>query len=254
MPTEKTRTDSPATEAYDHGFFEGLGEGTRSSAQAVVPFLMDLLSPASVLDIGCGTGTWLAEFRRAGAAHVRGIDGPWVAPDQLEIPAGDFERVDLTALGPLEGRHDLAVCLEVAEHLPERAGQEVVAALTSSAPVVVFSAAIPGQGGIGHVNERWPDHWRAAFDAHGFELFDVVRPRVWEDERVEPWYAQNALVFADRSADPSLLARLRSAARPGFPLRVVHPRTFETAQRYLRRALRTLDADQLPDHLREWIG
>jgi hypothetical protein len=103
----------------------------------------------------------------------------------------------------------------------------LVAELTSLAPVVLFSAAIPFQGGLNHVNEQWPDYWAALFAAHGFRVADVLRWRIWNDAQVTWWYKQNILLFAhdDMIAQN---ARLRGAiaALPAGPLAIVHPEKF----------------------------
>jgi hypothetical protein len=96
------------------------------------------------------------------------------------------------------GRYDLAVCLEVAEHLPESSAADLVRALTAFAPVVLFSAAVPGQGGVGHINEQWPAYWKGLFEQHGFYRRDPIRPRIWTNERVHWWYRQNIFLFASR--------------------------------------------------------
>ncbi|MER3452772.1 MAG: hypothetical protein C4321_03245, partial [Chloroflexota bacterium] len=154
---------------YDRAFFEELADATCASADAVAPLLVDLVRPASVLDVGCGTGTWLAAFRRLGIEDVFGIDGGEITPSMLEIPAACFARADLSRPFDLGRRFDLALCLEVGEHLPAGAADALVGSLTAHAPVVAFSAAIPFQGGAGHVNEQWPGWWAARFAERGFE-------------------------------------------------------------------------------------
>src|SRR5204862_3532668 len=138
------------------------------SARAVVPLVMELVRPASVLDVGCGLGTWLAAFAEAGVADFLGMDGDYVDRAKLKIPAERFRAADLTN-PPSPGRtFDLAVCLEVAEHLPEKASPRLVELLATAAPVVLFSAALPGQGGTRHINEQWPAFWQRLFAARGF--------------------------------------------------------------------------------------
>src|SRR3981081_11169 len=126
------------------------------SADAIVPVVIDLVRPRSVVDIGCGTGTWLAAFRRDGVPDVFGIDGDWAPRDRLQLTGGQVAHHDPSQPLDLGRRFDLAICLEVAEHLPAASADALVALLTRHAPVVLFSAAIPGQGGTGHVNEQRP--------------------------------------------------------------------------------------------------
>jgi hypothetical protein len=98
---------------------------------------------------------------------------------------------------------DLVECLEVAEHLEETAADRFVESLTSHTGTVLFSAAVPGQGGTHHVTEQWPSYWIPKFGRAGFQPFDVIRPRIWKDRRVVVWYRQNILIFANgRVFDP----------------------------------------------------
>lgn len=160
--------------------------GVQSSASALVPILHEKFHPQTVIDIGCGEGWFLREFEHLGATTT-GVDGSWVA---------GVTHVDLTAPPyPDLGRFELALCLEVAEHVHERHADQLVDWLTDLAPIVVFSAAVPGQGGTGHVNEQPPRYWAEKFAAHSYEGSGALRWQIWDDERVEPWYAQNLLVF-----------------------------------------------------------
>jgi hypothetical protein len=114
--------------------------------------------------------------------------------------------------------------------LDDKAGRQLVKALVSLAPVVAFSAAIPRQGGAGHVNERWQDYWGALFLESNYVSVDCVRPRIWHKEHVAAWYAQNMIVYVDRDELPryATLARIRECTKDN-PLSIVHPRMYEGA-------------------------
>lgn len=212
---------------YDERFFEELREGARRSARVIVPILVDRLRPRSVVDVGCGLGTWLAVFRENGIADVVGIDGDYVDRARLEIPPENFVPHDLERVVRLGRRFDLAISLEVAEHLPAESAATFIDSLTSLSPFVVFSAAIPFQGGTNHVNEQWPDYWAALFEARGFAPVDCIRREVWSNDDVEWWYAQNILLFVEE-------ARLGASPGRGIPfqrtprtqLALVHPRQY----------------------------
>jgi len=196
---------------YSDEFYGKYQSGAQLSAQVVVPMILDLVSPRSALDVGCGTGSWLAEFRERGVEDICGLDGAWVPLDRLQIPLDRFGPVDLAAPGTLPRRFDVALCLEVAEHVDEAGAKGLIEFLTAASSVVVFSAAVPGQGGTGHVNEQWLDYWQEIFTTFGYRLFDPIRAQVWDNPSVEPWYAQNLVVFADQRAEPALLDRLTIA-------------------------------------------
>ncbi len=212
---------------YTGDFFQAVGAGARRSAREIAPLVLDLVQPRSVIDVGCATGTWLAAFRELGVADALGVDGDYVAREKLEIPVGSFRPFDLTRPLRLKRHFDLVVSLEVAEHLPESCAAQFVESLTLLGPVVLFSAAIPHQGGVHHVNEQWQDYWAAHFRARGYVPVDCIRGSVWQNERVEYWYAQNTILYIE-AAHLAGHTALRAAAEhaEGRPLAVVHPRRY----------------------------
>lgn len=182
---------------YTGSFYDVIAPGCRESAAVLVPLILDRHPASTVIDVGCGQGWWGAEFAAHGC-EVVGIDGGYV-PDR-QIPS--FVEHDLLAPLPEMGTFDLAVCLEVAEHLAPARAAGFVADLCALAPVVVFSAAIPGQPGAGHVNCRWPSWWADLFAVHGRFLDDSLRDLIWDDDRIEPWYRQNLLIATEEPCDP----------------------------------------------------
>jgi hypothetical protein len=195
-----------------------------------VPLVMSLLQPRSVCDVGCSQGAWLAVFKEHGVERVVGIDGDYVERDELKIGEHEFVAADLERGVPQVGRFDLAVSLEVAEHLAPEAAAPLVDGLVGLAPAVLFSAAIPGQGGRGHLNEQWPDYWGDLFAAHGYLPVDAVRDRVWLNPSVNVWYRQNTLLFAERSLiDSHEPLGEAHAHNVGRPLSVVHPLILQAA-------------------------
>lgn len=207
---------------YNDQFFAAQREASRQSASVIVPLLLEAVRPASVCDVGCGIGTWLAEFYERGVTDVIGVDGAYVKGTMLEIPADRFEVRDLNQPLRLRRRFELVTCLEVAEHLKPERSESLVADLAALAPVVCFGAAVPWQGGTEHINERWQDAWAEMFARRGYWAVDLIRPVVWDRLDVEPWYSQNTLVYASRDV------ALRTEGLPSYkiPLRVVHPRLY----------------------------
>lgn len=215
---------------YSRRFYGRIGAEDGAGRRAVVRHLVDLAPVRSVLDVGCGTGQWLAAFRSCGVEDLVGIDGPWVPRQLLAVPEAHVLVQDLTRPEPPGRRFDLAVCLEVAEHLSAGSAAGLVDLLVEAAPLVLFSAAVPGQGGSGHVNEQWPPYWASRFAERGYVVVDALRPVLWDDERVPPYMRQNLLVYARPEvieAHPGL-AEARRATDPRR-LAVVHPGEFRKA-------------------------
>lgn len=208
---------------YDDEFFAYHAESSLLSARTVVPILLRLVQPSSVVDVGCGRGTWLRVFQEHGVPVVRGLDGAHVDQSRLLIDPSRYTAVDLTAPLDLEGTYDLAVCLEVAEHLSSRANPGLVGTLTSAAPLVLFSAAIPGQGGTSHINEQWPWYWDRLFRERGFQRLDPVRRHVWQNQQVKWWYRQNIVLYASSTAiDGAAALQEEAALAMSAPFEWVH--------------------------------
>ena len=193
---------------YSESFFETHTGRSSESAAVVVPLVIEMVHPDSVVDVGCGVGAWLAQWQRHGIGNILGIDGDYVDRSQLLISSSHFMAANLEHPPALGRRFGLAACLEVGEHLDPVSAPVLVRFLCEHADTVLFSAAVPGQGGTHHVNEQWPSYWAALFAAQGFRAFDAVRPLIWDDDRVEFWYRQNTLLYSrDREfpgADPVL--------------------------------------------------
>jgi SAM-dependent methyltransferase len=189
--------------------------GAQESAREVLPLVFEITKAKSVVDIGCGTGHWLAIAREFGAQEILGVDGEW-ARSQLVIPPESFLAHDLSQPLKLPRRFDLVLSLEVAEHLPASAAADFVRSLCDACDVVVFSAAIPGQGGRKHLNEQWPAYWADRFAQHGFDCYDTLRPKIWNNPRIAWYYAQNVLIFSRTDLGGRL-------GKPSRPLALVHP-------------------------------
>jgi SAM-dependent methyltransferase len=207
---------------YTGEYYQNIIAGSRRSAEIVVPLILGLVHPRSVVDLGCGVGTWPAVFREHGIKDILGVDGDHIDRAMLVIPPDHFLPFDLRQPFRLDRRFDLAVSVEVAEHLPPECANVFVSSLVGLAPVVLFSAAIPYQGGEGHINEQWPEYWAGRFRRHGYLVSDPIRGQVWDNPGIEWWYAQNLLVFVQAShlGDyPGL-----REAQHGLP--IVHPRKY----------------------------
>jgi SAM-dependent methyltransferase len=228
-----------SSEYYTNQFYERLRNGATRSAEVTVPLVLQLLPARSIVDVGCGDGSWLAVFRKFGVEEILGVEGEYVDRSLLQIPQDCFKALDLTKPFGLGRVFDLAISLEVAEHLPPDCGPAFVESLTRLAPFVLFSAAIPFQGGEHHINEQWPDKWAEVFKAHDYVPVDFIRRRVWQNDAVEWWYAQNTILFAKASLLENNAA-LKAEFEKTNPnqLSLVHPRQY----RYLEDRYREVAA------------
>lgn len=187
-----------------------------SAAEQVLPILFEIYQPKSVLDVGCGLGNWIEVAKRLGVESITGVDGSYVDRSLLKIAENEFVERDLTKPFDLGRKFDLAICLEVAEHLPDSSAEGLVQSIINHTDVLMFSAAIPGQGGQNHINEQWVDYWKAIFERNGFEMIDFFRPKIWNNIKIERWYRQN-LFLVVRKGHP--LAKEGSSTI----LSLVHP-------------------------------
>jgi SAM-dependent methyltransferase len=158
---------------------------------------MEKFHPLSVLDVGCGIGTWLAVFKENGVKEYFGIDGDYVDKKLLRsyLEEENFQAVNLEKSFDLERKFDLVISLEVAEHISMDSAKVFVDSLCRHSNNIVFSAAIPGQGGQNHLNEQWPQYWVDLFKANSFYCYDIFRKEIWDYTEVDWWYKQNIIVF-----------------------------------------------------------
>ena len=219
---------------YDHQSNRHTLEGPRHALSALLP----RLSVQSMLDVGCGRGTWLKAAKDCGIQETVGVDGVSIPVGELHFAPADFHVRDLTQPLDLGRRFDLALCLEVAEHLEEIHAQQLVANLTRHADTVLFSAACPGQPGQHHVNCQWPMYWQGLFDTLGYVCVDSPRWSIWADSRIEPWYRQNLMLAKRNEGFASQEPRI-------FP--VIHPEMHEAIVSNLHSKLRNREASRISD-------
>jgi SAM-dependent methyltransferase len=214
-------------QTYTKEFYEKVMGNSLASAREIVPLILRLIQPGRVIDVGCGRGDWLSVFSESGVGHVLGVDGDWVDRNTLFIPPECFLARDLAEPLRLNAGFDLALSLEVAEHFPAEFATAFVGSLAALASVIVFSAAIPFQGGTNHLNEQWPDYWAGLFRAQGFVTIDCLRRHIWQNENVSWWYAQNLLIFARLEyLETNSVLKQEYENNLENPLSVVHPRVF----------------------------
>ena len=199
---------------YSHDFYSYIDAGSRRSAKAVAAILMPEMKIGSLLDIGAGHGAWGAEWLAAGVKTVLAVDGDYVKPEQLAVPSKNFRAHDLSTPLDLERKFDLVQTLEVAEHLPAEKADLFVDNLTRHGDVILFSAAVPHQGGEHHVNEQPPEYWRKKFAGRGYSAFDFVRPRLAGQGDVMPWYRFNSYIYANAAGEKRLSKAILASRVP----------------------------------------
>ena len=139
-------------------------------------------------------------------------------------PRIEFRAVDLASPIKVDERFDLAISLEVAEHLPATRADSFVELLCHCADVVIFGAATKLQGGTNHINEQWQSYWVERFEGHGYTCIDLFRQSSWGSNEVDWWYQQNAFLFVNKDAELSLLKLTQHF--PPTMTDIVHPNNF----------------------------
>jgi SAM-dependent methyltransferase len=189
-------------DAYADAFWDEYPAGDWAGLSALV---LRYCAPRSLVDLGCGDGRLLGAFRSSDARlEILGIDGSPAAVRRARTRGLPVEQHDLFSWRlrrrkQLESRlagFDVTVSLETAEHLPPWSSTYLTRILTQGR-LAVFSAAIPGQGGTLHMNERPFEYWRRRFSAHGFEPagFDCEFRDAVRRLDLPWWYARNIHVF-----------------------------------------------------------
>ena len=225
---------------YDENFYRLQKDGSFKSATKTLPVITKFVKPQSVVDIGCGVGTWLAVWHKNLGADVYGLDGDYVDRAQLFINEKDFRPANLEERITLERRFDLAMTLEVAEHLSPARADSFVEDLTKLSDVILFSAAIPAQGGTNHVNEQWQSYWAQKFSRFGYVAIDCIRPEIWNDQDIAWWYRQNMILYV-RYTELYRYCSLQEfylTHRDSMIFDAVHPETFLNINNRLRKRLK----------------
>ena len=177
-------------------------------ARVYLQYLWQFFQPVTVLDVGCGSSTWLKACHELGSKTLFGLDGEWSSQSLMIDPDINFRGIDLNKPFLAPEKVDMAINLEVAEHLEPSTGPHIIKSLTDSSDVVLFSAAYTGQGGYGHINERPHSYWAELFATHDFTPFDLFRPVFWDNEKIFMWYRQNIFLYVRK--DSASYQRIKS--------------------------------------------
>jgi hypothetical protein len=182
---------------YDDNFYDDQHYNSLKSAEIILPIVFEKFGiPASTVDIGGGVGPWSLAAKQLGTTEIILVDGEWVKIDNLLIDSDNFIRFDIEndSFSNI-GKFDLVMCMEVAEHLSQNRADSFIFDLCSLSDKILFSAAIPYQGGVNHINEQWLSYWQKIFEKYGYGIDDCIRAKVWSNSDVQEWYSQNAVMF-----------------------------------------------------------
>jgi SAM-dependent methyltransferase len=213
---------------YDEEFYSNRRGRVTSSAEAIMGVVFDLCSIESIIDFGCGTGTWINTAQSFGAKRVLGIEGHWLEEKYLDNPYLEILRYDLSRPINIKETFDLAISLEVAEHLPADRAETFVEDICRTSKKVLFGAAIPNQGGVGHLNEQWQSYWATLFLNLDYKAFDVIRPKIWSNPEIPFWYRQNTVLYIHQDElDKNNQIFSSSQATKPTDLNIVHPQLYD---------------------------
>lgn len=202
-------------EFYSDAFYANQVNGSIRSAHYFLQHLFSYFRPESIVDFGAGVGAWLATARQLGVPEVVALEGEWVR-DQSKVDENvPYFYVNLDQPIRLTKRFDLAMSVEVAEHLSEGRAKGFVEDLTLASDVVMFGAAMQDQGGTNHINEQDQSYWINLFLERNYQVVDFFRAPFWRNTEIEPWYIQNTFLFIRRGC--SVADKV-----PQFPLLDVH--------------------------------
>lgn len=185
---------------YNEDYYTHTVEGpaARSSA-TIAKSIVNEFNPESVIDVGCGTGA-LLEALRGNGCKVFGLEYSEAGLEFCRARHLDVIKFDLEKDSLSDNRtFDVAVSMEVAEHLPEMIADRYIELLTQLSRNIIFTAAPPGQGGADHVNEQPPSYWIDKYQHHGFH-YNENQSKKWRDSwkssgEVEGWYHNNLMIF-----------------------------------------------------------
>lgn len=226
---------------YNEKFYKSIVSGSLRSAEIVLKTVFEVLPKInSAVDFGCGTGTWLSVLTKLGVNEIKGFDGSW-AKNELLIPQECFTAVNFDKeIIKVEKKYDLAISLEVAEHIPEQMARTFVKTITNASDIVLFSAAIPYQGGTNHINEQWQNYWRTIFVECGYVGTDFIRSTILNAQDVEMWYKQNIVLYVRKEKMGTV--SIPEQCFMNEQLDFVHPELYLTRVKHLK----TLNVKEMP--------
>lgn len=218
-------------EVYDYDFYKNRDAETRYSAKTILEIVKEYYNVRSICDLGCGVGTWLnvAKCVFDNTITISGFDGSYVNKELLVIPNNVFHAIDLNRSISDHykmKKYDLAISLEVAEHLEPSRARGFISDLCDLSDVVLFSAATKLQGGDAHINEQRASYWINLFKEKEYRCIDIIRRRVWDNLKIQVWYRQNTFLFINKKKH--INDELNRYEIQGPYIDVIHPDLYES--------------------------
>jgi trans-aconitate methyltransferase len=185
---------------YDDEYYDRDVEGPASHAAPIIAeSIIERFSPRTLIDVGCGTGAMMAAFKERGVV-VEGLDYSAAAVKRCSARGLTVTRFDIeNAVGSPNKTFDIAISMEVAEHLPESKAEKFVHLLSRLAPTILCTAAGPGQGGTDHVNLKPKQYWIDLFRKEGANFDDrstTILAARWAQNNVADFYHSNLMIFS----------------------------------------------------------
>jgi len=200
------------------------------AAKEILKILFKYYKPLSVIDIGCGRGSWLAVVETLGSKYLKGFDGTWINESDLLSKNIDFTPFDLEKPLNINERFDLCISIEVAEHLSKDRANGFIETLCNLSDIVLFSAAIKFQYGPNHINTQWQSYWTKLFNSYNYRCFDIFRCEIWENDMIDWWFRQNIFLFVNKTSSLISLDILKASEKP--ITNIVHPKNYEDKIEY----------------------
>lgn len=209
---------------YNNEFYDKHYEGSYQSAYIILSYIKNYLKVNSIIDFGCGAGTWCLAAKNLGVSMIYGIDSNSLSRAQSNDCTINYIQSDIGKKMPLLPKFDLTISVEVGEHISENDSDAYITNLVNASNIILFSAAVPGQEGLHHINEQPLSYWVKKFKKHHFELVDSLRGVFWNNSSVEIWYRNNIVFFAHEESVSWLTNAL---PKPQPIVDFIHPQLFE---------------------------
>lgn len=211
---------------YNKKFFDYIDNQSFESAKIILNEVRKLINFNSVIDVGCGTGSWLrAAHTLSEKINSIGIDGEY-AKNTFKCKEAQFISFDLEQNfeNKINYKSDLVICMEVAEHLKPDRSTTFIENLCNFSDIILFGAAVKHQRGTLHINEQPQSYWIDKFKKNNYSPYYLPRKKLWTNDKIinTPYYVSNSFLFV-RDGNTSLEKLLKFKVRDDDVVDIVHP-------------------------------